>query len=56
MLEIYQDKVRDLLSDIHDDNLKVRNHPKLGFYVEVYKKGGMCDHLETVFLPLLIFF
>jgi kinesin family protein 1 len=37
MLEIYQDKVRDLLSQDGGDNLKVRNHPKLGFYVENLK-------------------
>lgn len=38
MLEIYQDKVRDLLSEDGGDNLKVRNHPKLGFYVENLKQ------------------
>lgn len=37
MLEIYQDKVRDLLDENGGDNLKVRNHPKLGFYVENLK-------------------
>ena len=43
MLEIYQDKVNDLLDEAGGTNLKVRNHPKLGFYCEVsYIYGLNC--------------
>ncbi len=35
MLEIYNEKVRDLLTDKSGKNsLKIRNHPKKGFYAE----------------------
>jgi kinesin family protein 1 len=46
MLEIYQDKVRDLLADQSGDNLKVRNHPKLGFYVENLKSIPVATYPE----------
>ncbi|KAL3897622.1 MAG: hypothetical protein SGCHY_003288 [Lobulomycetales sp.] len=46
MLEIYQDKVRDLLSEDGGENLKVRNHPKLGFYVENLKSIPVFSYSE----------
>jgi kinesin family protein 1 len=33
-IEIYNEKVRDLLNPKNKDNLKVREHPALGPYVE----------------------
>lgn len=36
--EIYQEKVRDLLNPANKGNLKVREHPALGPYVEGLSK------------------
>lgn len=36
--EIYQEKVRDLLNPSNKGNLKVREHPSLGPYVEGLSK------------------
>eukprot|EP00051_Salpingoeca_urceolata_P020721 m.314922 g.314922 ORF g.314922 m.314922 type:complete len:1108 (-) comp19670_c2_seq9:693-4016(-) len=34
MLEVYNERIRDLLRKKSSDNLKVRQHPKSGFYVQ----------------------
>lgn len=39
-LEIYNERVKDLLTKDHSHNLKVREHPKQGPYVE-----GLSKHL-----------
>ncbi|KAJ3226400.1 hypothetical protein HK099_004978 [Clydaea vesicula] len=47
MLEIYQEKVNDLLGDATSgENMKVRNHPKLGFYVEGLKAVPVTKYPE----------
>jgi kinesin family protein 1 len=37
-IEIYNEKVRDLLNPKNTDNLRVREHPSLGPYVEDLSK------------------
>ena len=46
MFEVYQEKVNDLLVDTGGDNLKVRNHPKLGFYVESLSSINVSSYNE----------
>lgn len=49
MLEIYNEQVRDLLStESLKGGLPVRQHPKLGFYVDGLKKVpvGSYDEIE----------
>ncbi|TPX35272.1 hypothetical protein SmJEL517_g02217 [Synchytrium microbalum] len=46
MLEIYQERVRDLLGPDTANNLPVRQHPKLGFYVEGLKSLPVQNYKE----------
>jgi len=43
-MEIYCEKVRDLLSPQNNDNLKVREHPLLGPYVDNLEKMAACSY------------
>eukprot|EP00055_Hartaetosiga_balthica_P000719 m.137305 g.137305 ORF g.137305 m.137305 type:complete len:909 (+) comp11535_c0_seq1:75-2801(+) len=43
-LEIYNERVKDLLSDSHSKNLRVREHPKTGPFVD-----GLSEHDVTDF-------
>lgn len=46
-MEIYCEKVRDLLNP-KNDNLRVREHPALGPYVDNLEKMAVCSY-EDVF-------
>uniref|UniRef100_A0A1I8B8A8 Kinesin motor domain-containing protein n=1 Tax=Meloidogyne hapla TaxID=6305 RepID=A0A1I8B8A8_MELHA len=46
-MEIYCEKVKDLLSP-KNENLKVREHPVLGPYVDNLEKMAVCSYEETV--------
>jgi kinesin family protein 1 len=43
-MEIYCEKVRDLLSPKNTDNLRVREHPLLGPYVDNLEKMAVCSY------------
>ena len=43
MLEIYMEKVRDLFNPKRGENLKIRNNPKTGFYVEKLTRNAVAD-------------
>jgi kinesin family protein 1 len=43
-MEIYCEKVRDLLSPKNNENLKVREHPLLGPYVDNLEKMAVCSY------------
>uniref|UniRef100_A0A915CN57 Kinesin-like protein n=1 Tax=Ditylenchus dipsaci TaxID=166011 RepID=A0A915CN57_9BILA len=47
-MEIYCEKVRDLLSPKNTDNLRVREHPLLGPYVDNLEKMAVCTY-EDIF-------
>ena len=44
MLEIYMEKVRDLFNPKRGENLKIRNDPKIGFYVQDLTKNAVADY------------
>lgn len=46
-LEIYNERVKDLLSKSHGQNLKVREHPKTGPYVENLSKHLVTDYVDV---------
>lgn len=46
-MEIYCEKVRDLLSPKNNDNLKVREHPLLGPYVDNLEKMAVCSYNDV---------
>lgn len=45
-MEIYCEKVRDLLSPKNTDNLRVREHPLLGPYVDNLEKMAVCNYKD----------
>lgn len=45
-MEIYCEKVRDLLSPKNRDNLRVREHPLLGPYVDNLEKMAVCTYKD----------
>ncbi|KAI1726974.1 kinesin motor domain-containing protein [Ditylenchus destructor] len=47
-MEIYCEKVRDLLSPKNTDNLRVREHPLLGPYVDNLERMAVCTY-EDIF-------
>ncbi|TPX31997.1 hypothetical protein SmJEL517_g04804 [Synchytrium microbalum] len=51
-MEIYNEKVRDLLNPNNRGNLRVREHPSLGPYVEDLSKSVVSSHSETLSLLL----
>ena len=49
-MEIYCEKVRDLLGKKSDKPLRVREHPALGPYVEVRHYLWLINNLTSIFL------
>ena len=49
-LQIYNEKVRDLLNPKNSGNLRVREHPSLGPYVEDLSKLAVKSHEEIMTL------
>jgi kinesin family member 1 len=43
-MEIYCEKVRDLLSPKNTDSLRVREHPLLGPYVDNLERMAVCSY------------
>ena len=49
-MQIYNEKVRDLLNPKNSGNLRVREHPSLGPYVEDLSKLAVKSHEEIMTL------
>ncbi|KAJ2316387.1 hypothetical protein IWW52_003672, partial [Coemansia sp. RSA 2704] len=47
-LEIYNERVRDLLNPLSPENLRVREHPSLGPYVEDLTKAAVSSYTEML--------
>jgi len=52
-MEIYCEKVKDLLCP-KNENLKVREHPVLGPYVEDLEKVAVCSYEELEFINFFL--